>query len=374
MTDLATIKGIDGYVLECPEQGLPRQVLTQDELLKWFEAERTFWLQFGQSSGELELTYAGQSVDLARLNHDHLLSIAPLGSAVTRRKLIEFMVEARSYRVLIGQSPLGSAIGQLARSDFASAHYVASALSKALVRFDDKNVQMQMNRYRALLLTAPAWLTAAGLSDLQSSRETLEEVKQESLDRMQALEEQSVARLDELRGFQNDMEARLKSLHDLYHKQIQTEAAAKYWEDKSNRSAFIGWFSFLAFGALVALPLYLGWSHFSDIESWLVKLTAATADKFSLTPIVAISIPFLAYGWILRHLSRVFIQNLALADDASYRRLMTMTFLGLNKDPNSGVTEAERAIILNALFRPAPPNSTDDGPPNGLLDLIKSKS
>lgn len=33
----------------------------------------------------------------------------------------------------------------------------------------------------------------------------------------------------------------------------------------------------------------------------------------------------------------------------------------------------ERALILNALFRPTPPYSGDDGPPSGLIDLIKSR-
>lgn len=373
MTDLATNTGFDEYVLECPEQGLTRQVLTRHELLRWLGRERTFWEPFGATT-ESTPQYSGQPVDLTHLYNEHLRSIAPLPDGISLEKLREFLAAAGTYRVLIGQSRLGRSVGRLAKSDIVSAHFVATALSKKLVRIEDPGVRTQTDRYRAFMLTAPAWLSAEDLVDLQNSKDLADSISLEAQERLQSLEEESAARLTELRGFQHDMETRLKSLHDLYHKQIQTEAAAKYWEDKSNRSAFIGWFSFLAFGALVALPLYLGWSHFSEIESWLVKLTAATADKFSLTPIVAISIPFLAYGWILRHLSRVFIQNLALADDASYRRLMTMTFLGLNKDPNSGVTEAERAIILNALFRPAPPNSTDDGPPNGLLDLIKSKS
>lgn len=373
MTNLATNTGFDEYVLECPQQGLPRQVLTRDELVTWLAVERKFWGRFG-ASAEITPQYSGQLVDLNHLYNDYLRGIAPFPDAIVLEKFREFMVAAQNYRILIGQSPLGRTIGRLAISDIASAHFVATALSKKLVQIEDPSVRTQTDRYRAFMLTAPAWLSTEDLVDLQNSKNLADSITLEAQERLQSLEEEAATRLIELRGFQHDMEARLKSLHDLYHKQIQTEAAAKYWEDKSNRSAFIGWFSFLAFGVLVALPLYLGWSHFSDIESWLVKLTAATADKFSLTPIVAISIPFLAYGWILRHLSRVFIQNLALADDASYRRLMTMTFLGLNKDPNSGVTEAERAIILNALFRPAPPNSTDDGPPNGLLDLIKSKS
>lgn len=49
---------------------------------------------------------------------------------------------------------------------------------------------------------------------------------------------------------------------------------------------------------------------------------------------------------------------------------MTMTFLGLAKDHKSSVTDAERAIILNALFRPAPPNANDEGPPTGLQDIL----
>lgn len=53
---------------------------------------------------------------------------------------------------------------------------------------------------------------------------------------------------------------------------------------------------------------------------------------------------------------------------------MTMKFLGLTRDKTSGVTDAERGIIMNALFRPTPPNTAEDGPPAELIDLIKAAS
>lgn len=106
----------------------------------------------------------------------------------------------------------------------------------------------------------------------------------------------------------------------------------------------------------------------------MVELGKTPAGQLSLTPLIAITVPVLAYGWILRHISRLFIQSFTQADDARYRNVMTMTFLGLTKDPTSGVTDLERGIILNALFRPAPPNTSEDGPPAGPMDLIKPKS
>jgi hypothetical protein len=71
--------------------------------------------------------------------------------------------------------------------------------------------------------------------------------------------------------------------------------------------------------------------------------------------------------------SRIFIQTLNLADDTAHRRALAVTYLGLAENPKIQLLEAERAIVLNALFRPLPNESGDEGPPAGLMDLIRGK-
>jgi hypothetical protein len=87
-----------------------------------------------------------------------------------------------------------------------------------------------------------------------------------------------------------------------------------------------------------------------------------------------ITIPALFYAWFLKNVSRMFVQNLTLADDAAHRRALAITYLGLAENPKLSISEQDRALILNALFRPILGQSSDEGPPAGLLELIKGKS
>jgi hypothetical protein len=82
-------------------------------------------------------------------------------------------------------------------------------------------------------------------------------------------------------------------------------------------------------------------------------------------------VPALFYAWLLKNISRVFIQNLNLADDADHRRSLALTYMGLLQDEKRPTTDQDRAIVLNALFRPIPPHTGDEGPPSGLIELIK---
>jgi hypothetical protein len=307
------------------------------------------------------------------------------------------------FRTVIGQSRLGFAISRLRSVTSTAAYRVATVLSADVVMWGrvPEQLKQSLEKDRAMLMLSPAFIEASDLATAKARDESAQEMAGLLHDTLKLAEQRAATlggdRVTQERQHEEwqqsvqaeyggwledqkkvvsawvtDTEKNLKILSELYHKQMQTEAAATYWQDKATVHRIIGWVALGIFVVLVAIPFVAAWLNFGAIRTFLGELTAATADKFSLTPVVALSIPALGYGWLLRHVSRIFIQNLALADDASYRRVMSMTFLGLSKDPASGITAAERGIILNALFRPAPPHSGDEGPPSGLLDIIKS--
>jgi hypothetical protein len=62
------------------------------------------------------------------------------------------------------------------------------------------------------------------------------------------------------------------------------------------------------------------------------KITGASNSGFSISGLAVISVPALLYAWLLRNISRVFIQNLNLADDADHRRSLALTYMGLLQD------------------------------------------
>ena len=100
-------------------------------------------------------------------------------------------------------------------------------------------------------------------------------------------------------------------------------------------------------------------------------MTASSTGGFSISGLAVITVPALFYAWLLKNISRVFIQNLNLADDADHRRSLALTYMGLLQDEKRPTTDQDRAIVLNALFRPIPPHTGDEGPPAGLIELIK---
>jgi hypothetical protein len=123
------------------------------------------------------------------------------------------------------------------------------------------------------------------------------------------------------------------------------------------------------FTVLVVAPLGVviwKWDIFSGAIGHL-----ASGGTFSLSSVAAVTIPALLYAWLLKNVSRMFIHNLNLADDAAHRKSLAITYLGLSANPKLSISDADRALVLNALFRPTPSQSLDEGPPSGLLELIR---
>jgi len=49
---------------------------------------------------------------------------------------------------------------------------------------------------------------------------------------------------------------------------------------------------------------------------------------------------------------------------------MVMTFLALMKDPKSGLSDSERILVLQALFRPAGSKDDPEGMPASLFEAV----
>lgn len=162
-------------------------------------------------------------------------------------------------------------------------------------------------------------------------------------------------------------------LEDIYRNKLTLEEPAISWKRIANRKT-AAWTIWLGiFAALVVSPIAAVAFHWGAVSDAVSKLTAPTSNgSFSLVGLAVITIPALLYGWLLKNVSRVFIQNLNLADDAAHRRSLALTYMGLLQNEKHPATDQDRAIILNALFRPIPPQTADEGPPAGVVDLIKS--
>ena len=211
----------------------------------------------------------------------------------------------------------------------------------------------------------------------QSYRNSLEKMISNLESSLQKYRDELIDNIKDIRGnitiLEQSTKNNLEKLENLYSSKLVLAGPSKLWRDVRDRARLLVIFSIILFSILLVAPAIYLTSNWPPISAFISDIVAHSSNGISLTGVAVISIPALGYGWLLRHISRIFIHNLNLMSDAEYREVLSTTFLGMAERTSTGITEAERALVLNALFRPAPPNTTEDGPPSGLIDLLGKK-
>jgi hypothetical protein len=358
MSDAVTFR------IEVPEQGFD-QTYQGDEVRDFFEAERKFihglspalqqQVQWGNTAYSAPGAYQVALQELA--------SIQKEVEKGTSEKFDDYIASARRLELIIGQGVLGKRITELMSdrkaNEAAWTFYIFS--SKWIHRTDSDSSPLDrlLSPIRAGVIGNPMFAAFRDVAAVTRALNAVEEARRVSHETSERIEE-----------FYNDKSKVFGELEDLYRRKIPVEEAAVYWE-RSAKAMTVEWWIWLGlFAGLTLLPVAVGVCNWERIATEIVRVTAA-GGSISLGGVAAVTVPVVFYLWLLKHIGRVFQQRLMLADDAAHRRVLTMTYLGLAKESRLSITESERAIILNALFRPIPRSATDDGPPSGLLDLIR---
>jgi hypothetical protein len=180
--------------------------------------------------------------------------------------------------------------------------------------------------------------------------------------------EDAAGRLEVLIKEKTDL---ISTLEDLYRKKLTIQEPAISWQNIAARKVRIWRFWLFVFAMLIAAPITFGLVYWETIASAVKEINSASQSRFLITGLAVISAPALLYAWLLKNISRIFLRNLNLADDADHRRSLALTYMGLVQDEKRPTTDQDRAIILNALFRPIPSHTGDGGPPAGPVDLIR---
>lgn len=164
--------------------------------------------------------------------------------------------------------------------------------------------------------------------------------------------------------------SKIKELEERTLQRLVLEAPTTYWNKKARTHNFIAGFFGLVFlvaigGAVWWLECY-GIATITEARQAVVGEGSDTTGVGILVPLAFITLPGLALAWLLRHVSRVIVQNLSLAADARLRGTIAHTYMALTEGRDA--SEGELAIALQALFRPidgsdhsevAPPNLTE---------------
>ena len=129
----------------------------------------------------------------------------------------------------------------------------------------------------------------------------------------------------------------------------------------------------VSLGAFVALAAGFIWVVVEHGPQFLEELPNPE-DIGNFGTLTMVSIPALTALWILRHFGRLFVTNFECSGDARMRQTMATTFLALTKEGTEAVTQEERLMVLQALFRAPAESKGDEGHFGSPLDILSRKN
>lgn len=160
-----------------------------------------------------------------------------------------------------------------------------------------------------------------------------------------------------------------------------TEAARKLWGEREKQSRFSLIASSIAIFCLIASPILGAICFTPEVLHYLAQIVAAsslpTTDAngqvlpapndtqitiAAIGRLVIVTVPVFLYIWAIRLVVRFNSRSLMLLDDARLRLTMLDTFFHLIE--KEGAVKEDRALVLNALFRPGPGHGDNVDPPN----------
>lgn len=172
-----------------------------------------------------------------------------------------------------------------------------------------------------------------------------------------------------------DHTAELDRIRKAFIGEMRLRGPARYWLWRMIvqwGSAVLG---FAAFAGISIGSVYGLWTNWETIFSFSTDASVPNAavpgvKGFNLIPIAMLTLPVILLLWLLRLVSRFYVGALASARDAGHRRMLIKTYLALMAEPDAGMQDTDRLLVLQALFRPENPNNDDDAPPPNLLEII----
>ncbi len=354
------------FEISCISQGINSEKFDRQSLVQWVTEERNFWEHKSFLDTEIRLHSNSRFRDFRltekyreaweKVLRDLEANDAHSGS------LAKLMDAASKLEIILGHGTVGRQIEALFNEDNADiAQRIALFNSTHLINLrENEELYQTFASFRASSVYNPRFQAE---QDIATAQDALRLATQTNKDLSEALETS-----------QKYLAERRKEIDDLahlYRQKLLIEGPAEHWSRTAVRGRKLAIASFATFALMLALPTALIYFKWTAISAYIDHIVDTTKGSLSLAGIVVFTIPIFGYGWLLKHVSRVFTQSLAISADAEHRQVLAVTFLGLAQNSSVGMTEQDRALILNALFRPIASGPQDEGPPSGLLELIK---
>ncbi len=360
------------HVLECKSQGIEKKQMSLDALKDWIDQETKFWANMAVL--DTNVIMSGTNLGNPQICQNYRSTLGDVRRKLENRDLSglrDFLSKASSLKAVLAHGGIGNQIRQLVESgDQIVAQRLALIMSTGVVPVRDE-VRRDLAGVTAILTYNPYMAATADIISAKAAMSRSHTVEQ----KMQVAQEKFEASISDAEtafsAYAAQKTKELDELHTQYENYLLLQGPSRHWKRVAESSWKYAVGAFSLFVALLLLPATIIAWHWNAVSSYIDHVVDISKGGLSLAAVAVFTIPVLAYGWVLKHISRVFTQNLLINADAEHRRVMAVTFLGLARRKSVAMGEQDRALILNALFRPSPSSPHDDGPPSGLLELFK---
>lgn len=206
-----------------------------------------------------------------------------------------------------------------------------------------------------------------------AAKSTVDEAEQKVKTTFFEVEEKSAS----LQEVLSQSDAKLTALKE----GLATISAQKLWDNQASYASRAFWFSAAVLVTLLLVLPTLALVFLDDVLSLLRHIGEATMQGLPAQPtdtqlaitaisrLVVITLPIVLYLWVVKLVVRFNSRSLILLDDAKQRHTMMDTYFHLVGE-KMAETE-DRAVMLAALFRPAPGHGPDNVEPPNFVDLME---
>lgn len=169
---------------------------------------------------------------------------------------------------------------------------------------------------------------------------------------------------------------------DAIREELRIDSTKKLWQQRATEGTNAFRVSAIAIAVLLVGPIYYAFSHLEALIKTLQLIgDAATSGiptgvgetaAHAVARLAVITVPLAIYFWAVKLLVRYNARSMMLMDDAQQRQTMMEVYTHLIE--NQGATPEERALVLNALFRPAPGHGPENVEPPNFTELLSKAS
>lgn len=371
-----------------------------DDLIRWVERERAKWAWLVPGDGRTDAHGIAQHVQNTWNGLVNGVSnVRAAGEPIANAR--PHLAVLSNGTIFNSESPDGAQVLEIMDSAGDAAAAFAYAFIRGSVTVGSARTRDEL--LGGLLTVVPALGDASKFAGrLQQERANYRSSIRSAIERMdEANRERSAAfdtllgrgkaiaarmlrrRRDKWKGVQTVWEdqatqavADIRGVEAAYLEAMRLQAPVKYWQDKATAHRDKEWWAIARL--LVFFPLALaglGWAFWESGTYLLDHAKTPGADTPPALYVIItgglVALSTLLF-WIGRLLTKLYLSEHHLGNDADERAIMTQTYLALTKE--AAATETDRNIVLTAIFRNTPDGIVkDEGPGDASLQALISR-